>query len=413
MSSLLPTLYIHSLEADRLGDGLSSGSSSGLSASVLRSLSSRAIYLSMRGDAVVLDAMPDPSWLKYLSGIGIQTGDVHVPAGHGDTVIQRLLSDSELLTTLGKRSWNISPYMGGDEVQQLATLLDCHVQSPPTPLLDRLNLKSNLLPILIELDLPTIPTTTSTRNDLIAETRAIHAQTGAVMVRSDLSIGGLGVWKVEQEGDIETLDIESQKSNPDRLFILQPLLEVRNSPNVQFDITSDGCRFLGVSEQQMTQSFAFGGNEYPSAYANDRQIMNQGDRIAHWLHDQGYRGLVGIDFIVTTENKVFVVEINPRVNTSTFPLLMCDRLGCSAFRLVTGIPAGGHAGFERIAEFLGGGLLYDSDRGNGVVPLMIPTSDRPVLDAMIFADDLETVRAIADELDERSKKRTPSVGVPT
>jgi len=404
-------LYIHSLEADRLGDGLSAGESSGLDGAVLRSLSSRAMYLSKPGDAVVVDSEPDPNWLSYLSSIGLGLGDWYVPKGEGTTLAQQMLSDDDLMQLLPSRTMVLAPYMGGDEVQHLATELGLKIITPPTPLLDTLNLKSNLQPILIDLGLPTISTTIMNREELISGTRKLLNETGAVMVRSDLSIGGLGVWKVERELDLDTLLTDAQRSNPDRLFILQPLLDVVNSPNVQYEITQQGFQFLGVSEQQMTQSFAFGGNEFPSPFGNDPRLIKQSDRIAEWLHTKGYLGLVGIDFIVTTDDQVFIVEINPRVNTSTFPLLMCSRLGRKAFQLVTGIPTGAYIGFQSTAATIGPDLLYDPNRGNGVIPLMIPSSSRPVLDAMIFADDLDTVRSLSDELRSRARAFTTAAGV--
>tara|TARA_R110000737_G_scaffold2923_10_gene9320 strand:- start:101029 stop:102270 length:1242 start_codon:yes stop_codon:yes gene_type:complete len=406
-----PTLYIHSLEADRLGDGLSSGETSGLGGAVLRSLSSRAMYLSKPGDAVVLDSEPDPGWLSCLSSIGLVLGDWYVPKGEGTTLAQRLLSDDDLMQSLRSRSMVLSPYMGGDEVQHLATELGFEIITPPTPLLDTLNLKSNLQPILVDLGLPTISTTITNREELISKTRDLLNETGAVMVRSDLSIGGLGVWKVESDTDLDTLHTDAKRSNPDRLFILQPLLDVTSSPNVQYDITEQGFKFLGVSEQQMTQSFAFGGNEFPSPFGDDPRLIEQSDRVAEWLHTKGYLGLVGIDFIVTVDDHIYIVEINPRVNTSTFPLMLCSRLGRKAFRLVTGIRAGAHTGFQQMAETISPDLLYDPNRGNGVIPLMIPSSSRPVLDAMVFADDLDTLRSLCNVLSSRTRAFTAAAGV--
>ncbi len=406
-----PTLYIHSLEADRLGDGLSTGEASGLGGTVLRALSSRAMYLSYPHDAIVVDAEPDPDLLSFLTSIGIDIGEWHVPSREGATLVQRMLADTDLMEAFRKRSMTLSPYMGGEEIQGLASKLGVQASTPPTPLLDTLNLKSNLQPILVELGLPTIPTTITNRNDLIGATRTLFEETGAVMVRSDLSIGGLGVWKIEQDSDIATLQLDAQRSNPDRLFILQPLLDVTNSPNAQYEITQQGFQFLGVSEQQMTQSFAFGGNEFPSPFGNDPRLIEQSDRVAEWLHTKGYLGLVGIDFIVTVDDHIYIVEINPRVNTSTFPLMLCSRLGRKAFRLVTGIPIGAHTGFQQMAETISPDLLYDPNRGNGVIPLMIPSSSRPVLDAMVFADDLDTLRSLCNVLSSRTRAFTAAAGV--
>jgi len=388
-----PRLYVHSLESARLGDGLGDG----LGASVLRSLSKRAVLLSRSGDMVIVDSMPDSAWLEFLGSIGIDHGEIHVAVGTGETLIDRMLSDETLISDIESRFDVLEPYMGGDQVQQLAQAIHAQANVPDTPLLNRLNLKSNLCPILGHAGLPTIPTTIASRTDALSTAKHMFHEYGSVMVRSDLSIGGLGVWAITSDADLDALSDGIAQARSSRLFVLQPLLDVTGSPNAQYEIRRDAPRFLGISSQTMTQSFAFGGNDYPSPQPDDR-IRTQADTIAHWLHNAGYRGMVGIDFIISPNQGVFIVEINPRVNTSTFPLLLKDRLGASAFRLITGISTPGIDGHAGIMDLIGEDRLYHPSRGAGVVPLMIPSVDRAVLDVMIFGSQLEQVAELSDDL---------------
>jgi len=218
------------------------------------------------------------------------------------------------------------------------------------------------------------------------------------------------VWKVEGGDDLGRLGEGVSVAVDERLFVLQPLLEVMGSPNVQYEIGEEGAELLGVSGQQMTQSFAFGGNSYPSVFGDDLRLLEQGGRVGRWLFEAGYRGIVGIDFIVTNDEggggEVFIVEINPRVNTSTFPLMMGKRLGKGAFRLMTGIDIGGvdgFGGFEGLVGSLGEDLMFDSGKGYGMVPLMVPAAGRGVLDAMVFGDDLAEVDGVCETLLARLK----------
>jgi len=390
-------LIVHSLEASRLGDGLGEG----LGGGVLRMLSRRALVLSQPGDTVVVDAMPDGDWLDFLGTIGFELGSIRVAGGDSKTIAGRIMSDESLMSELLGGSWIVEPYMGGEEIEKLAGLLGGELRAPKNALLNRLNLKSNLCPILGHAGVATIPTTVAARDDAISTARHMLNEYGAVMVRSDLSIGGHGVWKVVGEPDFERLNAGVERSERSRLFVLQPLLEVNNSPNVQYDIREDGAELLGVSAQQMSQSFAFGGNEYPCLLGDDPRILEQSERVGRWLFEAGYRGIVGIDFIVTSSREVFIVEINPRVNTSTFPLLMSKRLGKSAFRLMTGIGVDGADGFGELVGCVGEGLMFDPGKGFGMVPLMVPAGGgggRPVLDAMIFGDDLDQVGSVCDSL---------------
>lgn len=376
-----------------MGDGLENG----LGAEVLRMLSRRAVLLSEPGDTVVVDSEVDQSWLTYLDSIGFQFGQVVVAQGEGETVGARLLSDERLMQELGEKEWVVEPYMGGEEMEQLAKRLGAELWAPGVELLDRLNLKSNLCPILGHTGLATIPTTVAGREDVFSTARHMLNEHGSVMVRSDLSIGGHSVWRVESDEDLGALGEGIERAREGRLFVLQPLLEVTHSPNVQFAIHEDGAELLGISAQQMTESFAFGGNAYPSEVADNLKILDQSTRIAEWIRCQGYRGMVGIDFIVTVDCGVFIVEINPRVNTSTFPLLMSQRLGCGAFRLVTGLAGDGFGegmSFVELAELLGDEVLFGAGGGSGVVPLMMPRVGRGVLDVMVFGRDLDEVGQI-------------------
>ncbi|MBO6514811.1 MAG: ATP-grasp domain-containing protein [Phycisphaerales bacterium] len=393
-------LIVHSLEASRMGDGLEDG----LGAEVLRMLSHRAVLLSEPGDVVVVDSEVDEGWLDSLGSIDLEVGRVVVARGEGETVGARLLSDDGLMDELSGGEWVVEPYMGGEEMERVADRLGAELWAPGVELLDRLNLKSNLCPILGHTGLATIPTTVAGRGDVLSTARHMLNEFGCVMVRSDLSIGGHGVWRVESEDDLRFLQTGVERASAGRLFVLQPLLEVTHSPNVQFAIRDDGPELLGVSAQQMTESFAFGGNSYPSEVADDPKVLDQSVRIAEWMRGQGHRGMVGIDVIVTVDGGVFIVEINPRVNTSTFPLLLSERLGCGAFRLVTGLVWDGFEdgmGFEELMGVFGGEVVFDRVRGNGVVPLMLPRAGRRVLDVMVFGDDLNEVGRIERLMMER------------
>lgn len=391
-----PYIHVHSLEASQLGDGLESG----LSPAVLLSLSVRAIFLAAPDDLVVVDREPDPNWLKYLERVGLELPQLRVVQGGGETLVERIIDDAELCAELRDNCCPIKPYMGSIQIQMLAHQLGLRYIAPDNQLVDRLNHKSNLDHILQEIGLPRIPTEVSTRDHIEYDVRSAFEEHGALMIRSDLSIGGHGVWRIENAQDIDELVNGIKVTNPDRKFIWQPLKAVTNSPNVQYEISDDSCTLLGISAQRMTESFAFGGNDYPSPLSENQSILDQSQRTAQWLQSQGYRGLVGLDFIVTSNQEVFIVEINPRVNTSTFPLILSHQLGVHAFKLMTGLPTQS-VGFAELESLVGSDLLYDQHRKEGIIPLMIPTKDRPVCDVMVFANTREAIEVIADHLHDR------------
>ncbi len=73
--------------------------------------------------------------------------------------------------------------------------------------------------------------------------------------------------------------------------------------------------------------FGFGGNDFASVrYIPTKikeKIFNQTEKIIQWMSKWGYRGMMGIDFIVSDE-KVYPVEINPRFQNSTSILTLME-----------------------------------------------------------------------------------------
>jgi ATP-grasp domain len=392
MTTAGPFIHIHSLESSKLGDGLEQG----LGPSALRDLSVRAIFLATAEDIVVVDKAPDPAWIDSIKHIGIQLPTIYIPNGTGETLVEMITQDHKLCSTLSESGFPIKPYMGGQQIQTLAHQLSLKLLAPEAELLDQLNHKSNLDQILQEIGLPRIPTQVSTKAHIVADARSGFEDLGPLMIRSDLSIGGHGVWRIESHADLVHLETGIQAASDGRKFIWQPLKSVTNSPNVQFEIDDDTCTMLGVSAQQMTESFAFGGNDYPSELSRSAELIEQSTRTAQRLQAQGYRGFVGLDFIVTTDQRIYIVEINPRVNTSSFPLMLSNRLAIPAFKLMTGI----RVNPEEIGEFLRptSAELYSTDTNSGFIPLMPLTTTRPLLDAMVFADSLAFAQSIADRV---------------
>lgn len=401
MGSEVNRIHLHSLETKRLGLG-SDARSTGLGQEILRKLSLRGLFLCNQGDVVVVNEKPDDSWLEYLRSVGIDCGEIVVADGDAETLAEDLLINpaavDQIKALIARSNFELVPYMGSEESHAVAELLGVPCQSPPLALLDRLNSKVNLESVLKECELPTIQASYASQDELERACSSLFGKHGPLIVRSDLSIGGHGVWSIKSSEDIDELSQATAQTHADQQFVIQPLLDVVNSPNVQFEICENEVVSVGLSDQTMTERFAFGGNTYPSVSSENKLIHEQSQKLVQWLQSAGYRGMVGIDFIVVPSGDVFIIEINPRVNTSTFPLVLSNQLGRSAFELCTGLEVGSASQYDWIDVLSAADLLYSKERGFGLIPLMIPTKDRPALDAMIFADSLSSIRLIRAEL---------------
>lgn len=401
MGSEVNRIHLHSLETKRLGLG-SDARSTGLGQEILRKLSLRGLFLCNHGDVVVVNEKPGDSWLEYLRSVGVACGEIVVSDGDAETLAEDLLMNfaavDQIKALIAGSNFELVPYMGSDESHAVAELLGVPCQSPPLALLDRLNSKVNLESVLKECELPTIQASYASQDELERACSSLFDTHGPLIVRSDLSIGGHGVWSIKSPEDIYELSQTTAQTHTDQQFVIQPLLDLVNSPNVQFDVRQNEIRCVGLSDQTMTERFAFGGNTFPSVSTENTQIQDQSQRLVQWLQNAGYRGMVGIDFIVVPGGDVFIIEINPRVNTSTFPLVLANQLGSAAFELCTGLGVGESHHSDWIDVLGAADLLYSQERGVGVIPLMLPSEDRAVLDAMIFADSVASIHLIRAEL---------------
>jgi hypothetical protein len=102
--------------------------------------------------------------------------------------------------------------------------------------------------------------------------------------------------------------------------------------------------------------------------------------LATWMRGQGYSGLVGFDFVEYRDGRTdglraILAEVNPRVNGGTYPLAVRARLNQTAARsgrpqapaFVSGTVDTRARSFARVKAAIGH-LLFDPDRGTGVLP---------------------------------------------
>ena len=135
-----------------------------------------------------------------------------------------------------------------------------------------------------------------------------------------------------------------------------------------------------MTDQRWERPFVHGGNIYPSAARHVDSMLDWSGRLACWLQDEGYTGMLGLDFVeyadpVTGELKAMLAEVHPRVDGATYPLAILQRLnatqrewgrpGSAAF--VSGtldLGPTSFAAFRRAAER----FLYSKATGSGMVP---------------------------------------------
>lgn len=130
-----------------------------------------------------------------------------------------------------------------------------------------------------------------------------------LVLKETTSLGGLGNTKVSKAG-ITAFNFQSDKK-----YIIEPFVPGDSFCSIYF--IGETIDNIGTTKQIIKNDFFYGGNIYPAS--NVEQIQYETDKVAQRLHKIGFRGWVGIDS--KRNNAVYLLEINPRLNGSTLPLL--------------------------------------------------------------------------------------------
>lgn len=143
--------------------------------------------------------------------------------------------------------------------------------------------------------------------------------------------------------------------------------------SVQLWVDEIGPRILMTTDQIMSgqQGNEHMGNMFPSQY--DRRLRTRAQYIGRIVHELGYRGYCGLDFVVSAR-ETLVLEMNPRLTGAHYPGAMAGHLQFSEWMHISvgGIWPYWH---ERPADFMTHmkttGLLWSLEKQQGAVPWCI------------------------------------------
>jgi len=194
------------------------------------------------------------------------------------------------------------------------------------------------------------------------------------------------------------------------MFIIEPFLRVISSPGDQWAIDRAGnIDHIGVTDQVFEQGMVHIGSQHgPSISKRLHQLISQTSlKIVQHMSQYGYRGVLGIDYIVTDEN-VYPVENNARFNGSTYPWLITDKIrkvipsiDYWKFIKIKTQPCT----FPELADCIYD-ILYDGKKVNSVLPYNCRSlSVSGAFSVLLLAEDLNHLKYLEELLTERGVRR--------
>lgn len=408
----------------------------------------RALLLAQSGDLVAVTDPVDADFVAYLAALGVGPGadgmvvvDAAAGAG-GELLLGRLTSPGSVSAVAERLADRLT---GGDEVRisSYYTSRDAFlfgrllgerlaravvVEGGRQEAVELANRKDLVRERVMRLGVPIAPgELVDCRNGvgprgeaaavLLHDATLRHiGDTGAVFIRGVRSLMGVDNLRIDRRRLTREVLAQWLTDRPEEAcYLVEPLLPVRSSPNVQLWIEDDGApRLLAVTRQRLDRNLAHRGNAFPYRSPVRNAIVDSAVAITGWLSEEGFRGPLGLDFIEIARPMRgaaahVLAEVNGRINGATYPIALVERLN-QVRRSVGSAPLqawrSGHRQlsdrrpFSALADDLGD-LLYRDSSASGLVPYNTGLLDHGLCYYALVGSGAQEL----DELEARVRQR--------
>jgi hypothetical protein len=287
-------------------------------------------------DVVLISGRTDFSYRAWLTSVGFGTEHViefdckNVQRTLAQLVIDNAPMLKERIVSL-KKSPVYVPFYASALDRDAAGAINARLFGCDEHIIQRYFNKEQFKQTCRRLGLPTVSDTipqgkdsgSLNREELAEAVDALLHTYKTLMVRGTVGSAGDSVFKVES-GNVKEV-LESIRRGHSSEFLVEPFLKVIASPNDQWCITEDGsiCH-VGLSAQ-LFKGLSHVGNLHGEFFSSrvTSAIQACSERIATQMRDDGFRGLFGIDYIVSDDG-IFPIENNARMNGSSFAFAVVD-----------------------------------------------------------------------------------------
>lgn len=296
---------------------------------------SRALPVAEEQDVVVLSGALDREYHAWLRTLGFSTDHV-VEYGHPtafEPLSQTIKRDPKpVLETISKAGGKpvYVPFYSGAAETEAAKLLEADLFGCEEEIGLKYFNKESFKAECIKLGIPMVNGSTHSVHGMLDKDFALLVSNllktyPSVIVRGSLGSAGSSAFFINNPDVSEVL--RQIKDSNDSEVLVEPFLKVIASPNDQWAIGRGGeIWHLGTSAQ-LFEGLKHVGNiqgRYFSARVSN-YVLETSSKIVGSMAAHGYRGILGIDYIVTEEG-IYPIENNARMNGSSFTLAIIDRL---------------------------------------------------------------------------------------
>ncbi len=337
---------------------------------------------------VILEAPPDEALLEYVSNkLGISIPDIEVLPFKSYGSLKELITNNEVEPVIKKIRRHSAEWVDGFVTDETLTAIADSTGKSTISSFEGSKKGNNKLLLhnhLEEKGLPVFDTfLASSAGEVISCFDKLY-KTGyhEAVIKSQIGASGCGLEK-------HYTACNTNSELPDYFFFEGPCLvqgwldeKVKavkhiGSPSVQMFLSDTELSLFDITEQFLSDRHVHEGNISPPPYFKrypqiKEEMLSQAQVAGRWLHEQGYRGTGGVDFLTVKRNgkvEVIVNEINARVTGATYPSVLARYfLPHKAWVMRNLKFEGALQGYQLLAKLDRNGLLFKKDMERGILP---------------------------------------------
>lgn len=149
-----------------------------------------------------------------------------------------------------------------------------------------------------------------------------------IFLSASYSSGGIESRSIYTLKDLENYYASLRSINKKQPFIAAELIDdIVLAPNVTCLIDGGNTTVLCIADQLLRNN-QYMGNIYPSQVSagHRKLIVEMSLKMGGHLHSKGFKGLFGMDFLITKTGAVYPVDLNPRRQGGYYCVVMSSKL---------------------------------------------------------------------------------------
>ena len=272
---------------------------------------------------VILRRQPDEFLVNTFNALGTFCKEILAPREYDETktITQLVLRDESLLSYLRTLSnYSLVPYAVTTYEEELAQKCNMKLVGPSSPLCCQINDKIHARSISKNLGFTTCRGTICRYSNVEnCAMKLLEDGVKKLVLKDRYGVSGNGMHFINNYSDLHRVR-RIMRSDIERDWVIEEWCENAIDLNFQLFIRGEEDYDLFLVTKQIIERGVYRGSETIVLSSNKmEEYLDQVNILASYLIQIGYRGIISVDSIITSDNVLIpIIEMNTRFSLSTF-----------------------------------------------------------------------------------------------